>query len=97
MRKKKYNLFTLTDVFGVSYNKDVLQLIKQGCKEVLNISEVDFDSKFCKVTLPKKVKSNAHIGGNYRSSGGDGNSGRSYQTPLILLLFSGTYLTGAQV
>lgn len=81
MRKKKYDLVTLTDVFGVSYNKDVLQLIKQGCAEVLNISEADFDSKFYKVTLPKKVRSNAHIGGNYRSSGGDGNSGRSYRTP----------------
>lgn len=81
MKKRKYNLFSLTDVFGVRYNKDVLQLIKQGCEEVLNISETEFDSKFYKITRPKKQKSNSHIGGNYRSSGGIGNSGRSYATP----------------
>lgn len=81
MSKTKYNLIKMTDVFGVRTNADVLHILIQGCKEVLGISEKDFKSKFYKITRQKKIATTSNKGGNYRSSGGAGNSGRIYATP----------------
>ena len=93
MPRTKYDLYKMTDVFGVKSNKDVLNLIMQGCKEVLNIQEPDFKSKFYKIKREKKSKVSSNIGGNHRSSGGAGNTGRIYATPTADALVPQWYKT----
>jgi 2-polyprenyl-3-methyl-5-hydroxy-6-metoxy-1,4-benzoquinol methylase len=93
MAKTKYNLYKMTDVFGLKSNKDVLNLIMQGCKEVLNVQEAEFKRKLYKIKREKKENVSSNNGGNHRSSGGAGSTGRIYATPTADALVPQWYKT----
>jgi 2-polyprenyl-3-methyl-5-hydroxy-6-metoxy-1,4-benzoquinol methylase len=93
MAKTKYDLIKMKDVFGVSSNEEVFELLMQGCQSALGISQNTFKNNFYKIARPKKTKSTSNKGGNYRSSGGAGNSGRIYATPTADALVDEWYRT----
>ena len=93
MKRKTYDLVRMYNVFNVKSNKEVFALLKQGCKEALSISQEEFDKNFFKIKKEKKEKTTSNVGGNYRSSGGAGNSGRDYATPAADALVDKWYET----
>jgi len=92
MKERKYQLIGLASLFGVKRSADVLKIIKEGCREVLGISDADFDAAFTQRPKVTKAWADGKPHPGY-SSGGEGKSGRQWCAPLADALVPQWYAT----